>query len=248
MPCRVISTQVIEAGVDVDFPVVLRAAAGLDSIAQSAGRCNREGKLHDANGHDRLGQVVVFDYDAKTYPTSRLIEIGAAHFREIAPDHADDPLSPEAIEAYFTLHYWHLGGEDDRGWDRGQEGRSVMDCFGGENVDPVYHKFREAAETYRLIDDAQTPILVPYGRRGPKLIRELEFMPEQPDPARLRAFDRSAQRYIVGVYDSNLRKLLANQVLLERHGRVYLANTAAYDGRLGLTFEAVGLDFDRLII
>ncbi|APW63229.1 CRISPR-associated helicase/endonuclease Cas3 [Paludisphaera borealis] len=247
-PCRVVSTQVIEAGVDVDFPFVARAAAGLDSVAQAAGRANREGTLLDANGRPRLGQVVVFDYDAKAYPTSRMIEIGAMHFREVTPEHQDDLLSPEAIEAYFGLHYWHQGGDDGHGWDRGREGRSVMRCFGGENGDWPHHQFREAADAYRLIDDAQTPILVPYSERGRELIHELQQMPDEPPPGELRAFDRKAQRYTVAVYDQALIKLLNNQVLLDFHGRYYLANTIAYDPKLGLTFEAVGLDLELLTL
>ena len=64
----------------------------------------------------------------------------------------------------------------------------------------------------------------------------------------LREFDRAAQRYVVGVYDRNLFTLENNGVLLERHGRYYLGNREAYDQKLGLTFEAVGLDVDRTII
>lgn len=238
--CRVVSTQVIEAGVDVDFPAVYRAAAGLDSVAQAAGRCNREGKL-------ALGRVVVFDYDAKAYPTSPMIRDAAKHFRELAPDFADDLLSPEAIETYFRLHYWQQGGDGGRGWDKGKEGKSVMLCFGGEDGNCLSHQFRDAADAYRLIDDAQTQILVPYGRRGVELIDELTNMSAVPDPKHLRRFDRAAQRYTVGVYDNALRKLLENGVLAEIHGRVYLKNREAYNPRLGLTFEAVGFDIEELI-
>ena len=61
--------------------------------------------------------------------TASLITRAAAHFREIAPDHLADLLAPEAIEAFFRLHYWQQGGDDGRGWDRGAEGQSILDCF-----------------------------------------------------------------------------------------------------------------------
>jgi len=248
LPCRVVATQVVEAGVDVDFPAVYRAVAGLDSIAQAAGRCNREGGLVGGDGQPRTGRVVVFDYDAKQYPTDSLITRGARIFREVAPDHAHDLLSPAAVDAYFRLHYWQQGGDDGRGWDRGREGTSVMDCFAWDGKIGLHAQFRTAADAYRLIDDAQTPILVPFGARGEELIRQLESMPDPPDPNGLRQFDRAAQRYVVGVYDRNLWTLKNNGVLLERHGRYFLGNRAAYDQKLGLTFEAVGLDVDRTII
>jgi CRISPR-associated endonuclease/helicase Cas3 len=247
-PCRVISTQVIEAGVDVDFPAVYRAAAGLDSLAQAAGRCNREGRLVTADGHPRLGRVLVFDYDAKVYPTDPMIERAAACFREVAPDHRHDLLAPQAIEAFFKLHYWQQGGDDGRGWDRGAGGQPIMDCFALDQKILLHAQFRTAASAYRFIDDAQTPIFVPYGARGRALIRELELLPDQPEPWRLRAFDRAAQRYVVGVYERGLRTLLENGVLLERHGRYYLGNPEAYDQNVGLTFDALGLDPDRLVV
>jgi CRISPR-associated endonuclease/helicase Cas3 len=246
--CRVVSTQVIEAGVDVDFPTVFRAAAGLDSIAQAAGRCNREGSLADGAGNLRLGRVVVFDYDAKKYRTAPLIAHAAAHFREIAPDHLADLLAPDAVEAYFRLHYWQQGGDQGRGWDCGAEGQSILDCF---HTDPnilLHAQFRTAASAYRLIDDAQTPVLVPYDQRGRELIEELTSMPAVPDPKWLRAFDRSVQRYIVGVYDRGLHELLSNGVLLEFFGRYYLANPLAYDEKLGLRFDLTGIDPELLIL
>jgi CRISPR-associated endonuclease/helicase Cas3 len=247
-PCRVISTQVVEAGVDLDFPTVFRAEAGLDSIAQAAGRCNREGRLADDAGNARLGRVVVFDYDSQKYPSATLIKHATAHFREIAPDHLADLLAPEAIEAFFRLHYWQQGGDDERGWDRGANGQSIRDCFACDNKTGLHAQFRTAAEAYRLIEDAQTPVLVPYGERGRELIARLSSMPAAPDPQWLRAFDRSAQRYLVGVYERDLRALLENDVLLELHGRFLLAAQTAYDSKVGLKFDTIGIDPEMLIL
>ena len=246
--CRVISTQVIEAGVDVDFPAVYRAAAGLDSVAQAAGRCNREGRLVSADGRPSLGRVYIFDYDGRLYPTVPMIRRAAETFREVAADHRDDLLSPGAIEAFFRLHYWEQGGDDGRGWDRGAEGESVMACFEYDPEVLLHAQFRQAARAYRLIDEAQTPVLVPYGERGQALIRDLECLPVDAEPGRLRAFDRAAQRYVVGVFDGALAALLKNGVLLEHLGRHYLGNREAYDARLGLRLDVLGLDLERTII
>ncbi len=73
-------------------------------------------------------------------------------------------------------------------------------------------------------------------------------MPADPDPKWLRAFDRSAQRYAVNVYDRALGVLLANEVLLEFHGRYCLGNPLAYDAKVGLKFDTVGIDPEMLIL
>ncbi len=246
-PCRVVSTQVIEAGVDVDFPAVYRAEAGLDSIAQAAGRCNREGLLTDDQGHPTPGRVYVFEYDCRAYPTAPLIRDAAQSFREVAPDHLHDLLSPYAVESYFALHYWRQGRANN-GWDKGKGEVSILERFDLSPRIGLHAQFREVAAAYQLIDDAQTSILVPHGEKGRRLIDRLENLPEFPEPRQLRAFDRDAQRYTVGVFDHDLRRLAANGVLLERHGRLYLGNRDAYDDRAGLNHEALGLDPDHNIL
>src|SRR4051794_35543285 len=104
LSCRVVSTQLVEAGVDIDLPVVYRAAAGFDSIAQAAGRCNREGLAP-------LGTTYVFD--AEQPPPRGVLRQGADTAQELWGIHAD-PLAPEAIEHYFQQLYWKRSDE----WDK----------------------------------------------------------------------------------------------------------------------------------
>ncbi|MCC7408367.1 MAG: CRISPR-associated helicase Cas3' [Phycisphaeraceae bacterium] len=234
--CRVVSTQLIEAGVDVDFPVVYRAMAGLDAIAQAAGRCNREGTLVDDAGRPRLGEVYVFEPGQDTGGLPAMFRAGAGHTREILPEHAGNLLAPPAIEAYFRLHYWQKGGQDGQDWDKS----GVMKCFERQGT---HLQFREAAQNYRLIQDEQTTIIVPFDELAQRLIRQLQAMPE---PAG-RLFLRQLQPYTVSVRERELQRLYSNQVLLEAHGLWVLANQDAYDRDLGLTMDTAGLGPESLI-
>lgn len=145
-PIRVISTQLIEAGVDVDFPVVFRAMTGLDSIAQSAGRCNRENKLNSP------GNVFVFKPEQSSLGylrqasdvTSELLSIGAL----------EEPLSPDSFQRFFEL--LNSKGERDK--------HDIMTLLSAKSSKgaPLEIYFREASKRFRLIDDNGESIIVPF--------------------------------------------------------------------------------------
>ena len=162
--CRVFSTQVIEAGVDVDFPAVYRAAAGLDSIAQAAGRCNREGLLKTEDGQLAAWPRVRLRLRHEKVPDGFLDRSGRRLFPRGRAGPSERPALTAAVKDYFRLHYWQQGGDDGKGWDRGVEQQSIMDCFAHDQKHLLHAQFRTAAEAYRLIDDAQARMLVPYGR------------------------------------------------------------------------------------
>lgn len=236
LACRVVSTSLIEAGVDVDFPVVYRAIAGLDSIAQAAGRCNREGRL------GRPGRVVVFRSQQPIPTPMQDLRLAVADAERVMGDH-HDILHPEAIHAYFTEHYWKRSNE----WDA----MKVMDCFKDDKGGEVF-KFRSAAQAYRLIDHGQTPVVVPWSRRGRALIEELRRL-ERPAT---RAHYRAAQRLSVGIWPRDLAGLEGHAVVepeCEVHGQSIgigirvLVNSEGYSPELGIR-AANGADPEGLMV
>lgn len=185
VPTRVISTQLVEAGVDLDFPVVYRALAGLDSIAQAAGRCNREGKLAEQN---RQGEVVVF---IPPQPAPRgLLRKGEDACRSVLGAHTGKPLDRTLFAQYFEKLYYAC--ELDA---HGINGLLKVDA------DTLGVMFRSAAEKFRLIEDEESaPVIVLY--RGPDgnndtidvLLASLRKSGTE------RWLMRKLQRYTVSVY------------------------------------------------
>ncbi len=149
-PARVISTPIIDCGVDVDFPVVYRALSGLDSIAQSAGRCNREGRLEEA------GMVVVFVPPPGKLPD--LVNRGVQATLSTWHDLKADPLDRALFARYFERFYY--ASNLDR--------HGICDLL---KVDPrtLAINFRSAADRFRLIPDEDgVPVIVRYRAPGDK--------------------------------------------------------------------------------
>lgn len=225
-PCRLISTQLIEAGVDIDFPCVYRAPAGYDSIAQAAGRCNREGRMAS-------GKVYLFD--AETLPPVGLLRHAAQAGRELA-ERFGDPLAPEAIEAYFRRFYW----SQQHRWDS----EEVLAQFEDDLRDPRLRlQFREAAARYKLIRDDQACVLVGYNDDARAIRRRLL----RGEPADFRLL-RLAQRYTVNVWGNLLRELSRKSLVIENQSGIWLLlNDSAYTAEKGLSLEASGVDSEFLI-
>jgi CRISPR-associated endonuclease/helicase Cas3 len=159
-PCRVVSTQLIEAGVDVDFPVVWRALAGLDSVAQAAGRCNREGKR--AESITWIFQPQEEEY-ARLFGTLKTEANATSQI--IGCERYDDLLGLDAIEHYFQLHYWSRKQD----WDK----QDICDAFRfGDKSLPLNADFTTVAEKFRFIDSAQRSIVVGWDDKSCELIDE----------------------------------------------------------------------------
>ena len=215
-PVRVISTQLVEAGVDLDFPVVFRAMAGLDSIAQAAGRCNREGRLSEG------GEVHVFVPPSE--PPPGLLRQARDTCKTVwQHQKADDPLGLPLFDRFFRQLY------ADAGLDR----KGICEML---RVDRGAVRFRDAAEAFRLIDNEDGGTVIVNYRRpdATESIDALVGKIERDGPN--RALLRKLQRYGVTLYQRDIQRLLAGGDIRELGGcpGLYVqASDVFYDAVLG---------------
>lgn len=219
--CRVVSTQLIEAGVDMDFPVVFRAMAGLDSIAQAAGRCNRNGRLLP-----ELGKVYVFRSEN---PVSEQFMTETANCAsQVLDTHGSDVLSLDAIERYFKLYYW----DQTARWDE----QRILDAFHlvQDRSLPFLFGFEKAAEDFRIIQDYTRPVVIPWGEEGEMLCKRLRAV-----PVMNRELGRRLQRYTVQlqcrVWIEQLNRTL--EPVLENSLAVLISPQLNYSKTYGLHFD-----------
>jgi CRISPR-associated endonuclease/helicase Cas3 len=155
--CTVVSTQVVEAGVDVDFPVVFRALGPLDRIVQAAGRCNREGKLNDIG---QLGRVVIFEPAAGSHPPQGEYAKAMQKARSMLQD-ADFKEAqlhePDIFQEYFR-HLYTVCKRDPKGIQALRQSWT----------------FRTVGEEFKLIEDNTVPVVVAYDETVRDLLREIQ--------------------------------------------------------------------------
>ncbi|MGE5509031.1 MAG: CRISPR-associated helicase Cas3' [Chitinophagales bacterium] len=208
--CRVVSTQLIEAGVDVDFPVVYRSATGLDSIAQAAGRCNREGRRQQGD---------VFVFEPADQELTGWLNLTAGLAGEVMQA-TDDPLSLEAVEQYFTLLYSVQGDglDQKRVLAELEEGRKSL-AF----------PFASVAERFRLIENNMVPVVVGWDEQVRNLISRLPYLPIS------HRLVREFQPYSVQVYPHEFSALQKAGLVRTEGGVIHvLTDESAYSDETGL--------------
>ena len=247
---RVVSTQLVEAGVDIDFPVVYRAFAGLSSVAQSAGRCNREGRL------DGFGRVVVFmppepakikDLRDGEYAMSDLLERPCGLDVDDACSYPDyfKRLHSKANDLGVAFEQY-LGVPVSKEFRNGPSRRPVAP----DNKSLPPYQFREAATAFKMIDGAaQVAIIVRYGNND-SLIDSLRAVGPKRD------IMRRLQRYTVNVPRSYLPGLLEKgmieEVRVPQHREeasgIYVQTMpSAYREDVGFDLFGEGLQFEDFI-
>lgn len=222
LPTLVISTQLIEAGVDIDLPIVYRAMSGLDSIVQAGGRCNREGKLPVP------GEVHVFSLSDGGKAVKAIAQ-GQNATRFLLDNHKEHtrPSIPlELIEAYYDRYYASIKSFDEK---------NIKEDLYSEECEDWEFDFEKASIKFKLIEDAGCELFVPYGR-GKEL---LEGLQKQTLYLNHRTM-RELQQYHVSVHDKEYKELkearLLSKIIVDREtGKsILVLEPQGYDEALGV--------------
>ena len=205
-PCRVVSTSLVEAGVDVDFPAVWREVAGLDSILQAAGRCNREGKKSAAES-----RVHIFHADGNI---PRMLKLNVAAAESVLADYEDVNTRP-AIQAYFQQLLWAKG-------DAALDEKRILES-------ESKFRFRQTDKDFHLIDENTVTVYIP-SKADPKDIQALRD--KQFSKGLLRRLSQST----VNLYKTEFQKLMENGALemFAEDGYAILLNPNMYSDECGL--------------
>ena len=246
-----VSTQLIEAGVDIDFRVVIRFLAGLDSMAQAAGRCNR-------NGRSELGIVHIVNPQHENLESLPDIAIGREKAQRVLDDHAHDParfhnnlVGPEALGDYYRHYFFERRqdmsypvsateiGHDDTLLQLLSANEAAVGNH-GETVLFFRQAFMTAGKVFKAIDAPTQGVVVPYGKAGRELVSDLCAAFSVENEIDLL---RAAQQYTVNVFPHVLRQLKeANAVhVVKPDTRILCLDPQYYSPRFGLSTRPVAL-------
>lgn len=235
-PVICVTTQLIEAGVDISFNCVIRSAAGLENAAQAAGRCNRHGR-------DETRPVYVINVKDEKLGTLKQIKEGQNIFMQIAEQYSGDMFGNEAVKIYFRKLYNNFRGELDYPCEK--NGVTLLDMLSlnrcrrtPQNEKKLQYcgqAFATAGKYFKVIDEDQRDIIVPYNAEAEEIIFALNSDISGDEEVKLL---RRAQKYTVGVYSDVFRTMLENRQIygLKCEG-VYALDRSFFSGDLGIDAE-----------
>ncbi|MCL2140240.1 MAG: CRISPR-associated helicase Cas3' [Dehalococcoidia bacterium] len=215
--CRVISTSLVEAGVDLDFETVYREKAGLDSIVQAAGRCNRE-------GNRKKEESIVWVFTSSEYKLPHMILPNVSAYGQIAREY-DDLAELDAIHAYFNQLHCNLGNDN-------LDSKDIIQRF-NENARLLSFPFDDITKAFKLIDDSTQ-----------QMVYVLHDVPELEE--RINSGERNKEifrelgEYVVSLNEQDIQALEAFSALQRIDESILLLKMHNYDEKIGVPLKPKG--------
>lgn len=228
-----ISTQLIEAGVDISFETVVRSLTGLDSIAQAAGRCNR-------NAEKEIGNVYIVDYVEENLSRLKDIRYAQTATRLVMDRFGENLSTQEAMEFYYKQYFFKREGEMN--YNIHETNDTLFDLLASNQkhmpstIDyPMLQAFQTAGKLFNVIEDTEMiGVIVPY-KQAKEHIQELRTVQNIKE---IKYCLKKLQRYTVNVYknDKKLNKLIERNAIdcSLLNGAVYILDEAFYDDSCGM--------------
>ena len=234
-----ITTPLIEAGVDISFPCVIRSLAGMDHLAQAAGRCNRSGEFK------RCCSVYLLNLREERLGSLSEIKNGQDITRQmIAAGRYDDMLAVSTMSDYFQKFYMDMSGELNYSIEDAGAKTSLLDLLSvntnrwklkvhRKNSSSRSQAFKTAGQLFHVIEEAAQPVFVPYNEEAKTLIEELG---SEKNPYDIMMFLRKAQKYMVDLYPNTIKELLGKALNVMECGALVLREEF-YDREMGVQKE-----------
>ncbi len=250
-PVLCISTQLIEAGVDISFRSVIRMLAGLDSIAQAAGRCNR-------HGGPETGNVFIVNPAEENLECLKDIAVGKEKSNRVLDDYKSEPskydhdrIGPKMLNWYYQNYFYERKDVMDYPVDIGRNDtllnmlssndKAVADFQRVNKESPsmfLRQSFMTAAKLFRSIDAPTQSVIIRYGIEGKELVNQLcaAF-----DIEKQYALFKKAQQYSVNLFPHEFEKLAAQNALyrVQQETEIFYLDDKFYSDRFGISMEPI---------
>lgn len=252
LPTICISTSLIECGVDISFGTAIRYIAGLDSIAQTGGRCNRHNELN-------TGIVYVINPADEELSTLPDINTGRQKTEQVLDDYNEDPevyqndpIGPDLINWYYQNYFFKQKKIMDYPVSRKNAGRddtilnllssNIFNVSNLKNVSdslPLPQAFMTAGDLFKSIDAPTESVIVPYGKKGDDIIAQLSAAF---DVEKQYGLLRKAQQYSINIYPNDLNALKKENAItkVQEDTEIYYVKKTYYSDEFGISLEALG--------